>query len=70
MSGKKRLYAITERGMAVFRTLSFQRYLDKIAKSLRASAVETAPTQLTLSTAEAGRFLLLGCSSVGCSLSF
>jgi len=44
MSGKKRLYAITERGMAVFRTLSFQRYLDKIAKSIRASAVEAAPT--------------------------
>jgi predicted transcriptional regulator len=46
ISGKKRLYAITERGMAVFRTLSFQRYLDKIAKSIRASAVETAPTQV------------------------
>ncbi|MEM0058164.1 MAG: winged helix-turn-helix domain-containing protein [Candidatus Bathyarchaeia archaeon] len=44
VGGKKRLYAITERGMAVFRTLSFQRYLDKIAKSIKAAGVETAPT--------------------------
>ncbi|MCS7124267.1 MAG: hypothetical protein NZ932_02475 [Candidatus Bathyarchaeota archaeon] len=44
VSGRKRLYAITERGLAVFRTLSFQRYLDKIAKSIRAAEVETAPT--------------------------
>lgn len=44
ISGKKRLYAITDRGMAVFRTLSFQRYLDKIAKSIRTSAVKTTPT--------------------------
>ena len=43
-SGKKRLYAITERGMAVFRTLNFQRYLDKIAKSIKASEIETTPT--------------------------
>ena len=35
-TNKKKLYAITERGMAVFRTLSFQRYLDKIAKSIKA----------------------------------
>lgn len=45
-SGKKKLYLITERGTAVFRTLSFQRYLDKIAKTLKASNndLETAPT--------------------------
>lgn len=42
----KRFYAITERGLSVFRALSFQRYLDKIAKSVKAmsEAVETAPT--------------------------
>jgi DNA-binding PadR family transcriptional regulator len=43
-TGKRRLYAITERGMAVFRTLSFQRYLDKIAKSIKAANMETAAT--------------------------
>ena len=46
ISGKRRLYAITERGMAIFRTLSFQRYLDKIAKSIKASEIETTPTQV------------------------
>lgn len=45
-SGKRKLYAITERGMAVFRTLSFQRYLDKIAKSIKAVDVESAPTPM------------------------
>lgn len=44
VSSKKRFYAITERGLAVFRTLSFQRYLDKIAKSIKAAGAETAPT--------------------------
>lgn len=33
-SGKKASYAITERGMSVFRILSFQKYLKKISKSL------------------------------------
>ncbi|MEM2420034.1 MAG: winged helix-turn-helix domain-containing protein [Candidatus Bathyarchaeia archaeon] len=42
-SGGKKLYAITERGVAVFRTLSFQRYLDKIAKAIKAARIETAP---------------------------
>jgi len=42
-SGEKRLYAITERGLSVFRTLSFQRYLDKIAKSIKTSEFATAP---------------------------
>ncbi len=43
---RKKVYAITERGMSVFRALSFQRYLDKIAKSIRTTntTVETAPT--------------------------
>lgn len=45
-SGKKRLYTITERGLAVFRTLSFQRYLDKIAKSIKTAGVEAAPTPM------------------------
>ncbi len=44
-TGKKKLYAITERGLSVFRTLSFQRYLEKIAKTIRtANTVGTAPT--------------------------
>ena len=30
------VYAITERGMAVFKTLNFQRYLGKVTDSLRA----------------------------------
>ena len=43
---RKKVYAITERGMSVFRALSFQRYLDKIAKSIKTmgTTVETAPT--------------------------
>jgi len=34
--GKKMLYAITERGMAVFKTLNFQKYLEKVTASLKA----------------------------------
>lgn len=33
--GKKTRYAITERGMAVFKALNFQKYIEKVAKSLR-----------------------------------
>jgi DNA-binding PadR family transcriptional regulator len=43
-TNKRKLYTITERGIAVFRTLSFQRYLDKIAKSIKAANMETAAT--------------------------
>ncbi|MEM3703845.1 MAG: winged helix-turn-helix domain-containing protein, partial [Candidatus Bathyarchaeia archaeon] len=43
--GKRRLYAITERGMSVFRTLNFQRYLEKVAKTIKnVNVLETAPT--------------------------
>jgi predicted transcriptional regulator len=35
-SGKKKLYGITERGIAVFKTLNFQKYLDKVANTIRA----------------------------------
>jgi predicted transcriptional regulator len=35
MSSKKTAYAITERGLAVYRTLSFQKYLEKIANAVR-----------------------------------
>lgn len=35
ISRKKTLYALTERGMAVFRTLNFQRYLEKVANKIR-----------------------------------
>lgn len=34
LSNKKTLYAITERGIAVFKTLNFQKYLEKVMKSL------------------------------------
>lgn len=41
----KKLYAITERGMAVFKTLNFQKYLEKVTASLRAidDALQTMP---------------------------
>lgn len=35
-SGKKTLYAITERGNAVFKALNLQKYLNRISKSIRA----------------------------------
>jgi predicted transcriptional regulator len=45
-TNKKTLYAITERGMAVFKTLNFQKYLEKVTTSLRAidDALQTMPT--------------------------
>jgi len=33
---KKTLYAITERGVAVFKALNFQKYLEKVMKSVMA----------------------------------
>jgi predicted transcriptional regulator len=43
---KKTLYAITERGVAVFKALNFQKYLEKVAKSIRLmnEASEVIPT--------------------------
>jgi len=35
-SGKKMPYAITERGIAVFKTLNFQKYLEMVANTIRA----------------------------------
>jgi len=35
-SKRNTLYAITERGIAVFKTLNFQKYLEKVTDSLRA----------------------------------
>lgn len=42
---KKTLYAITERGVAVFKTLNFNRYLEKISSTLSAidEAMQTIP---------------------------
>jgi predicted transcriptional regulator len=39
------LYAITERGMAVFKTLNFPKYIEKVTASLRAidDALKTMP---------------------------
>jgi predicted transcriptional regulator len=51
-TGKRKLYTITERGIAVFRTLSFQRYLDKIAKSIKIinDTVQITQTQENLNS--------------------
>lgn len=40
-----RLYALTERGIAVFKTLSFQKYLNKISKKIATidEAMQTIP---------------------------
>ena len=35
-SSKKTLYAITERGVAVFKTLNFQKYLEMVADTIMA----------------------------------
>jgi len=35
-SNKKTLYAITERGVAVFKTLNFQKYLETVAGTIMA----------------------------------
>ena len=42
---KKTLYAITERGVAVSKTLNFNRYLEKISSTLSAidEAIQTIP---------------------------
>jgi predicted transcriptional regulator len=44
-SKRNTLYAITERGMAVFKTLNFPKYIEKITASLRAidDALKTMP---------------------------
>ena len=34
-SSKKMQYAITERGVAVYRTLNFQKYLERVTKAIR-----------------------------------
>ncbi|MEM3873720.1 MAG: winged helix-turn-helix domain-containing protein [Candidatus Bathyarchaeia archaeon] len=55
VASKKKLYAITERGLSVFRTLSFQRYLEKIAKTIKTvNTLETAPAP-TISSSENGK---------------
>jgi predicted transcriptional regulator len=42
---KKTLYAITERGVAVFKTLNFEKYLEKVSHALSAidDAMHTLP---------------------------
>ena len=44
-SGKRALFAITERGVAVLRALNFQKYLTKIRSSIRAvdEALQVVP---------------------------
>jgi len=34
-SNKKTRYAVTEKGMAVFKTLNFQKYFEKVANTIR-----------------------------------
>jgi predicted transcriptional regulator len=36
ISSKKTVYALTERGVAVFKTLNFQKYLEMVADTIRA----------------------------------
>jgi predicted transcriptional regulator len=45
-SSKKTLYAITERGVAVFKSLNFQKYLEKVANTIKVmdEAFQTIPT--------------------------
>jgi predicted transcriptional regulator len=45
-SSKKKLYSITERGIAVFKTLNFQKYLEKVANTIRTieDAFQVIPT--------------------------
>jgi len=45
ISRKKTLYAITERGVAVFKTLNFQKYLEKVISAIRLmdEALQTIP---------------------------
>ena len=42
---KRKLYALTERGVAVFKTLSFQKYLNKISRKIATidEAMQTIP---------------------------
>jgi predicted transcriptional regulator len=44
--GRKTLYAITERGIAVFKTLNLQKYLEKVMNTIRIldEAVHIIPT--------------------------
>ncbi len=35
VSGKRKLYAITERGVAVFKSLNFQKYLEKVLNKVK-----------------------------------
>jgi predicted transcriptional regulator len=46
ISGRKTLYAITERGIAVFKTLNLQKYLEKVMNTIRIldEAVHIIPT--------------------------
>jgi len=45
ISSKKTLYAITERGVAVFKTLNFQKYLEMVADTIMAmdEAIHVVP---------------------------
>jgi predicted transcriptional regulator len=45
-SSKKTLYAITERGVTVFKTLNFQKYLEKVVNTIKVmdDAFQVIPT--------------------------
>jgi predicted transcriptional regulator len=45
-SNKKTVYAITERGVAVLKTLNFQKYLEKVANTIKVmdDAFQVIPT--------------------------
>ena len=52
-SGTKNQYATTERGVAVFKALNFQKYLEKVTKSLM--AMEEALQIMPVITKRAGQ---------------
>jgi predicted transcriptional regulator len=46
IAGRKTAYALTERGITVLKTLNFQKYLEKVASTIRAmdEALQALPT--------------------------
>ena len=52
-AGTKTMYAVTERGAAVFKALNFQKYLEKVTKSLM--AMEEALQIMPIMTKRAGQ---------------
>jgi predicted transcriptional regulator len=50
LSGKREVYAISERGLSVFRTLRTLRQLEELKKTLPAAAAEQTSEEATILT--------------------